>query len=163
MVSRIAVVPQCGFHRGGRSLFRPVHSDSNGNPKSYRRSNLGRSSRTALIEAASRDCVRSHRSRRFRTTVAPSGATPVLNRSGSVTSRAFASFTRFSSDGFRNALSIPARYVLCMSASSASFSCDHLRSRRSSRRRAARARFACGPETKRSSCDFVDYESIEYK
>lgn len=86
-----------------------------------------------------------------------------LNNSAIVTPRAFANFTRFSSDGFRNARSIPARYVRCMSAASASFSCDHFRSRRRSRRRSARARFVLTAETKRPSWNFVDYESVEYK
>lgn len=91
------------------------------------------------------------------------GRSPELNSCAMVTSSALASFNKFSSDGFLNARSIPARYVRCMSAASASFSCESFRSRRSSRRRSASARFASEAETNRPSCDLVNYESIEYK
>ena len=88
---------------------------------------------------------------------------PPQNRSAMLRSRAFASLTKFSSEGFLSARSIPARYVRCISAASASRSWDHFFSRRNSRSRLASLRFVCAAEINHSSWNFVDYESIEYK
>lgn len=50
-----------------------------------------------------------------------------------------------------------------MAAASASLSCDHFRSRRSSRSLSASARLILAGQVKRPWSDFVDYESIDYE